>query len=154
MRMDSSFEFCRKNVQQYDSDGYLVSLFVKEPQPVWAVLAFHSEIAKTRFVVSEPTLGLIRLQWWRDEIGKIYDGQAHAAGEVLDALAVVIRDYEVPQELLEAMIVVREIEMRGEQPEGVDGALSFIDMMMTPLLTLLVQVSGGMWSRNLLRRWQ
>lgn len=138
-------EFCRKSVQKHDPDRYLLSLLVGggHAAALWAVFAFHHEIAKTRLVVSEPTLGLIRLQWWRDEIAKIYEMKPYASGEVLAALAEAIDDYDIPQEMLEALILAREIEVRGEQPEGVDGALRFIDMVQEPLLNIVVTICGG-----------
>jgi phytoene synthase len=141
--MESYLEFCRKSVQGYDSDRYLASLFARDPSALWAVFAFHHEIAKTRFVVSEPTLGLIRLQWWRDEIDKIYAGVAYAGGEVLSALAEAIKAHDLPHDLFEALIAVREIELRGEQPDGVDGAMAFFEMMQIPLVSLAVYVDGG-----------
>lgn len=140
---ESHYEFCRKTVQGYDPDGYLLSLFSREPAALWALFAFHGEIAKTRHVVSEPTLGLIRLQWWRDEIEKIYAGEAYAAGEVLQALAVVIAAHDLPQNLFEAMIFAREIEVRSEQPDGVDGALEFLAMVQAPLCELIALIEGG-----------
>lgn len=136
-------EFCRQTITQYDPDRYLISLFSKQRDALWTLYAFHHEIAKTRLVVTEPTLGLIRLQWWRDEIEKIYNNEAHAPGEVLSSLAHVIKAYNLPHGLLEEMISARAMEVRGEQPEGFDGALQFIDIVQTPLLKLALLVEGS-----------
>ena len=35
--------------------------------------AFHYELAKVPELVSEPMIGAIRYQWWRDAITEIYD---------------------------------------------------------------------------------
>lgn len=140
--MGSSFEYCRKIVRDSDYDRYLISLFGSRSEALWALFAFHYEIAKTRFVVSEPTLGLIRLQWWRDEIAKIYSGQVYAAGEVLNALASVIRAHDLPQEWFEAMLVAREAELRDEVPSDVQGALAYLEMVQSPLLRAAVRICG------------
>jgi phytoene synthase len=141
--MNSSFEYCRQIVRDHDYDRYIVSLFSRKPPALWALFAFHYEIARTRFVVSEPTLGLIRLQWWRDEIGKVYVGESHAAGEVLDALAEVVTEYKMPQEWLEAMILAREVELRGEVQDSVEGALEYLEMVQTPLLRAALYIADG-----------
>ena len=59
--------------QQHDPDRFFLTLL--QPAPVrpalWALLAFNYEVAKTREVVSDPTLGFMRLQWWREALEKI-----------------------------------------------------------------------------------
>lgn len=141
--MQSYYEFCRQSVQINDPDRYLVSLMVPQRDALWALFAFDFELAKTRLVVSEPALGMIRLKWWMDEIAKIFKGEAHAAGEVLDALAEVIAEYGLPQAPFDALIEARGLEISGDTPDGVDGALAFLDMVHVPLLELMVRISGG-----------
>ena len=53
---------------------------------IWLHLhAFDAEIAQIRYAVSEPALGEIRLQWWRDAIAHDqHSGNPLAAGAVAD----------------------------------------------------------------------
>ena len=48
-------------VQRHDPDRYLLSLFApaRHRAALWALYAFNHEIAKTREVVTETTMGLI-----------------------------------------------------------------------------------------------
>ena len=64
-------------VRQHDRDRFLTTLFAPDDrrEDLLALYAFNHEVAKTREVVSEPTLGRIRLQWWRDNLEAIYAGQ-------------------------------------------------------------------------------
>jgi phytoene synthase len=140
--MDSSSEYCRKNVRDGAYDLYLISLLTGRGPDLWAVFAFACEIAKTRQVVSEPALGLIRLQWWRDEIGKIYAGDAHAPGEVLDALAGVIKRYDLPHDVFEALLAARAVELEQDVPRDFDAAIGFIQSLNVPLLTLAAMMCG------------
>ncbi len=39
-----------------------------------ALYAFNLEVARAGYVASEPLLGEIRLRWWVDAIGEIFDG--------------------------------------------------------------------------------
>jgi NADH dehydrogenase [ubiquinone] 1 alpha subcomplex assembly factor 6 len=60
-------------VRRHDRDRFLTTLFAPaaERQALLALYAFNHEVAKTREVVSEPMLGRIRLQWWRDSLDQI-----------------------------------------------------------------------------------
>ena len=71
-----------------DPDRYLCALFADAPRrgALFALILFNAEIARVREVVSEPMLGQIRLQWWREAIDEIYRGQGRRH-EVADPLA-------------------------------------------------------------------
>ena len=56
-----------------------------------ALYAFNLEIARAPWVTSEAMLAEIRLRWWLDAIGEIYDGAAPRRHEVVAPLAEVIR---------------------------------------------------------------
>ena len=57
--------------------------------------AFHYELAKVPELVSEPMIGQIRYQWWRDAIAEIYEGRAVRQHEIATPLAKVLIDYDV-----------------------------------------------------------
>lgn len=65
-----------QEVKQYDYDRWLTCLFAPENlrEDLFALLSFNSEIARVRETVSEPMLGDIRLQWWRDALNGLQDG--------------------------------------------------------------------------------
>src|SRR5688500_7418967 len=73
---ESDAEYCHRLVRAADKDRYLASLFAPDPlRPhVHALYAFHLELARVREQVSDPQLGEMRLQWWRDAIEGIYGG--------------------------------------------------------------------------------
>lgn len=139
-------DFCRQTLQKDAPDLYAISLMAKQASQthaLWAVFAFHHEIRQTRTRVSEPTLGLIRLQWWRDEIEKTYAGQPVAASEVLAALADAIAQYNVPQDMLLAMITPFEDELRAETPpKTVDEVLKILSHVHTPVLKIASFITG------------
>ena len=64
-------------VRQHDPDRFLTALFAPAAQrdALLALYAFNHELARAREVASEPTLALIRLQWWRE----VVDGAARAS---------------------------------------------------------------------------
>src|SRR3982750_3043368 len=82
---------------------------------LFALYAFNHEVAKTREVVSEPILGQIRLQWWRDGIAAAYEGSPprHA---VLDPLAEAGARHALSRDRFDTLIEARETDLTGEPP--------------------------------------
>lgn len=111
-------------------------------EDVWAVLAFNHEIAKTREVVSESTLGFIRLQWWRDSIAEIYEGQGVKEHEVLKPLSDVIERHDLPREDFDNLAYAREFDLEDVLPGNVEGLLNYCEFTTAPLFRLIVKIGG------------
>lgn len=130
--------------RQNDPERFFLTLM--QPAAVrpalWALLAFYQEIAKTREVVSEPTLGYIRLQWWREALQNIYNGGPVVHHDVLVPLAVAIRDYHLPQELFEEMLRGRECDLEDKIPATLHELNDYIAGTVSPLTCLILQVIG------------
>jgi phytoene synthase len=109
--------YCANQVRQRDYDRYLCALFAPEEarRAIFAVLAFNAEIARTREAVSEPILGQIRLQWWRDAVEGIYSGtpQRH---QVIQPLARAINRFGLPQASFNALLEGRLLDLQDEPP--------------------------------------
>ncbi len=78
--------------------------------------AVNHEFARIRETVREPMLGAIRLQWWRETIGEIYDADARAAHlhrrhELAGPLAGLIRDAGLARAAFDALIDAREKDL-------------------------------------------
>jgi phytoene synthase len=108
-------------VRRHDRDRFLTALFtpVERRAAVLALYAFNHEIAKTREVVTEPLLGRIRLQWWREAIDEAYAGGAVRAHEVMTPLAAAIREHALSREHFDTMIEARELDLSNEPPASV-----------------------------------
>lgn len=145
MMTSTADSYCAQQVREYDPDRYLLSMFspVQSREALWALFAFNLEIAKTREVVSETQLGLIRLQWWREAIAEIYENGIALEHEVLMALARAIEMYNLPQELFETLIYAREFDLEDVLPGNIEGLLNYADFTTTPLMKLAVKIAGG-----------
>src|SRR5690348_12565266 len=97
-------------VRRQDRERYLTALFAPagRREALLALYAFNHEVAKTREVVREPTLGQIRLQWWRDALEEIHDGRSPRRHEVVEPLAQAIRAHALPKAGFERLLVGRE----------------------------------------------
>ena len=141
----ADLSYCGDMVREQDPDRFLLSMFAPADrrEALWALFAFNHEIAKTREVVSETQLGLIRLQWWRERLEEIYSGKPIAEHHVLQALAQAIQSHNLPYEHFEMLLHAREFDLEDVLPGNVEGFLNYLDFTSTPLMKLAVKVSGG-----------
>lgn len=132
-------------MKAHDPDRFFLSLFAPAAcrEHLWALFAFNYEIAKTREVVSETMLGLARLQWWREAVGKIYDTGDFPQHEILKALAPAIKKYNLPREEFETLVYAREFDLENVLPANIEGFLNYADFTSTPLMKLAVRIMGG-----------
>ena len=63
-------------VRRHDRDRFQTVLFAPTArrEALFALYAFNYEIASVRKRVTVPTLGRIRLEWWRETIAAAYEG--------------------------------------------------------------------------------
>ncbi|WP_374763851.1 phytoene/squalene synthase family protein [Yunchengibacter salinarum] len=118
-------EYCRGSVRQDDPDRYLVSLFcpAESQAALWAIHAFNQEIGKTRESVSDPTLGQIRLQWWRESLEAIEAGTPRRH-PVVEALAR-IEGFDGLYPILIDMIDAREQDLFDTGPDDFDALADY-----------------------------
>lgn len=139
-----ALSYCGTLVKQVDFDRFLLSLFLSADvrEDVWAVLAFNHEISKTREVVSESTLGLIRLQWWRDAIKGIYEEGEIVEHEVVKPLSEAIKRHDLPREAFDKLAYAREFDLEDVMPANLEGLMNYADFTTSPLIELILKISG------------
>ena len=137
-------DYIPHTLKQVDPDRYFISLFARADRrgALWALFLFNHEISKTRFTVTETQLGLVRLQWWREEIGKLYMGASAPDNPVLKGLEEAIRDFALPQALFDNLIYAHEFDLEDVPPTGFKGLESYADLTTTPLNKLALQIAG------------
>lgn len=140
----NNLTYCGALVRRHDPDRFLASLQMKPAArpALWALYAFNHEIARTREVVTETTIGLMRLQWWRDALAGIYAGGTVFENEILPALAQTIKAYDLPQELFNDLLSAREFDLENTQPSSLDRLCHYAGLTNAPLMRLALQVNG------------
>lgn len=146
----TSEHYCNHSVNQHDHNRYLISLFAKTStmkRGLWALYAFNYEIAKTREIVTDTTLGLIRLVWWREALRMIYNMPTEQKRNLddhplLPELAAAINEFNLPYELFDQILLGREFDLEDVQPQTLDGLLTYLDNTNAPLITLTALISG------------
>jgi phytoene synthase len=95
-----------------DPDRYASALFAARisREPLFALCAFNVELARIAEQVSEPQLGEIRLQWWRDALDRASAGEA-TGHPVADAVGSAARHYALSGESLSGLIDARHFDV-------------------------------------------
>lgn len=136
---------CGALVQRHDRDRYLASLFAPAAarERLFALYAFNHEVAKTAEVVSEPMIGQIRLQWWREALDAIYEGRPPRQHEVVQPLAEAIRARALPRAPFEALLEAREFDLDPAPPETLAALRAYANGTSTGLLRLALDILGA-----------
>lgn len=134
---------CANIVAKQDNDRYLTALFAPPDQRegLFALYAFNHEVAKTREVVTEPTLGLIRLQWWRESIEGAYAGTPRRH-EVVEPLAAAIAAQAPDRALFDRLIDGREADLDDTSPADMECLINYAQVTGAPLVRLACQMLG------------
>ncbi len=129
------------SLRRHDRDRYQTCLFApaERREHLFALYAFNYEVAKTAEVVSEPMLGQIRLQWWRESLEGIYAGTPRAH-DVVEPLARAARETGLKQAELEALITAREFDLEGAPPRDLDALRAYASATSGQLVKLALRV--------------
>ncbi len=140
-----SIVYCRTLIARADRDRYLSSLLAPgEQQPdLWAIYAFNTEIASIRDSVSEPQLGEIRLQWWRDAIAAVYSGGSTADHPVMQALAPVIARTALPQHAFANMIEARRFDLYDDPMLTMNDLEGYLGETSSMLMQMAARILAG-----------
>jgi phytoene synthase len=131
-------------VRRHDHDRFLVSLMFPADRraAAWALLAFNLEIARVREVVTQPIIGQIRLQWWRDAIDEIYTGKPPRRHEVVEPLAEAIEAHRLTRTHFDTLIDGREFDLGDEPPASLAALELYLEKTSSRLIDLELEILG------------
>ena len=131
-------------LRRHDYDRFLLTLFMPaiRRDAVRALYAFNYEIARIREAVTDPLLGQIRLQWWREGIDAVFAGQPVRRHEVLSPLAAAIAAGGLSREHFDRLIEARERDLAPEPPATVAALEAHAEETAAPLQLLVLQALG------------
>lgn len=131
-----------RRCRRVDYDRYLMAGFAPpDARPAMlALIAFNYEIGRVRDVVSEPMLGQIRLQWWREALDGIYAGTPRSHDVVL-ALNGAISEYSLSRKIFDTMIDTREQDLDDTPPEDLPALMRYVAGTAGALNQLLLEVT-------------
>lgn len=138
---DPIAEQCGRDLQRLDPDRWLTTLFAPDASRpgLFALYAFNAEIARAREAVSQPMIGQIRLQWWREAWEGIAAGRPRQHPVVL-ALHEHCRHLD--QATVMALIDARERDMEDAPFADLAALTAYARETSAPLMKLAVQLLG------------
>ncbi len=123
-----------------DFDRYLCTLFAKTSvrESLFSLILFNSEIAKVRWVVSDPILGNIRLQWWRDAIEGIYNNNV-LAHDIVGSLHSALKKHKYNKVYFDRLIDGRTKDFESVRMQSIADLVHYAEETSAPLLYLFLE---------------
>lgn len=102
----------QRMARQADPDRAIAALFAPSPvrDDLFALFALNGELARIAEQVSEPGLGAIRLQWWRDALERAETGET-TGHPVADAFGDVLARRNLSRERIAGLIDARSFDI-------------------------------------------
>ena len=128
-----------------DYDRYLSAVFAPagRREALFALIAFNHEIARIPETVSEPMLGRIRLQWWREVLDAAYASEPARRHEVAVPLADAIRACGLDRAPFDALLEAREADLEEDGPADLAALKRYAAGTGGALTELMVRASGA-----------
>jgi len=134
-------DYCAERVRRFDRDRFLTALFSPSERraDLLALYAFNVEIAGAREMVSEPLLGHIRIQWWRDALDGIFGGDA-PAHQVAGPLSRAVRRHRLDRHRIETLLAARAGDLDNVQPPTMRALEDYAEATSATVTGLALQV--------------
>lgn len=132
------------SVRQNDNDRFLTALFAPaDTRPaLYALYAFNIEIAKVAETVSEPLIGHMRMQWWRDALEAIFEGRSPPRHDVAESLASAIRARKLSRDRFMLLIDGRARDLDSDPPATLDDLIDYANATSAALVGLALDIAG------------
>lgn len=131
-------------LRRHDRERFQTALFAPAArrEALFALYAFNWEIARVRERVSEPTLGRIRLEWWREVVDAAYTKGPTRRHEVVVPLTRAIRECALTRAHFLRLIEAREQDLSDEPPADLAALEAYADASSAPLVALALEALG------------
>ena len=132
------------DLRRADEDRYHASLFApaEKRKALFALYAFHHEVARVAESVREPMMHAIRLQWWREAVEGARE-QKPRQHQTVTALAELFTAHDLPAALFDAIIDAREDDAAHVGFESLGALQSYADATAGNLMRLASRILGA-----------
>lgn len=135
---------CAALVERGDPDRFraVMAAPVDARAQLFPLYAFNLEVARAPWVTEEPLIAEMRLQWWRDVVENAASGAARAH-EVAGPLHDLIRDFGLPVEVLDRLIVARRWDIHRDAHADAAALDAYLDDTGAGLMWLAARAVGA-----------
>lgn len=127
-----------------DADRYVATFFApaRLRRALYALYAFDHQVRRVSEMVREPMAGHLRIGWWQEQIGAIYDGGA-LMSPVSRALSQAVKAHALPRVLFDVYLDARVQDLE-EAPFDDEAAFEFYaDAAFGAIVKLAARVLGS-----------
>ncbi len=130
------------SVREADEDRWLAALFAPKPvrQKLFVLYAFNLEVARIAEKITEPRLGEIRLQWWREAVDEVFRGGPVADHPIVRALADLVREDNLPLAPFDALLTARVSDLNAAPFETWSDLDAYVDATAGGIIRLAAQI--------------
>ena len=131
--------------RRHDRDRFQTALFAPAArrEALFALYAFNYQIARVREAVTQPMLGRIRLQWWRENIAAAYENNPARRDEIVEALTAVIRERRLTRAHFDRLIDAREADFDEDPPASLAALEAYAEGTSSQLVYLALEALGA-----------
>ena len=135
----------REALKKADPDRFRAALMADAQgrRDLLILYAFHYELSKVPDVTSEPMLGQIRYEWWREAVDEIYSGREVRRHEISTPLAELLLRTEMPRFWIDRLIDGRARDLDPQPFKDTDDAREYARQTSGQLLQIAVKLLGG-----------
>ena len=139
----AAIEFCRVQFKKEEPERYFISLFAPKTvqASLWSIFAFNSELSKIKNSVTEPMIGRIRLQWWRESLEKLEENNSRGH-YILEALQTLLAQKVIQLSDLMSLLDAREIEFEETPNRSIKDILKYTESTDGLLTELSAKITG------------
>ena len=127
-----------------DPDRALSALFAPRDAraDLFALYAFNVELARIAEQVSEPDLGAIKLQWWRDAVDQAASGET-TGHPVADAFGAAVRRRALSADRIAALLDARQFDIARESMADLPSLEAYLRDTAGNLFVLAASILGA-----------
>ncbi len=131
-------------MRRHDHDRFQTALFAPAAcrEALFALYAFNYEIARVHESVTQPMLGQIRLQWWRENIAAAFEGGPVRHHPIVEAVTGLIRELPLTRDHFDRLIDAREADLAEKPPASFPALEDYAEATSATLIYLALEVLG------------
>lgn len=144
MNKDDWLSICADKAHRFDRERLMCAAVAPQDKrgALAALLAFNIEIATIPDLVTEPLLGEIRLQWWRDTVSALFEGKTLDHPVAL-GVSDTLKNHNLSHKLFEEFLQARGFDLKKERPDSLSELQTYIDSTAGALHELMAEVLGN-----------
>ena len=130
--------------RRHDRDRFQTALFAPAArrEALFALYAFNYEIARVREAVTQPMLGRIRLEWWRENIAAAYENSPVRRNDIVEALTSAIRERGLTRAHFDRLVDAREADFDEDPPANLAVLEAYAEGTSSQLVYLALEALG------------